>query len=335
MNKCYKKWWPAIWTIVISTIFIFAIFFGTKLYGMDYLDDTHRTTDKVERENLMNDPKTMGEVYRDHLNALFTKWDSILEEERKNLVTTLTTISTSLSIWVGLIAAICTILPVVLGINANLNFKNEMAHVEKVMHEKILEKVKEQEAKMKEKEVSFQEKVNSSETKLEEITHRQEDKIKTLKGEIEEFRERNRQSQLSQTLSDLAVHVRVISELEDFEYKDKGTLCKLELFPRVLQNVVTELCRTSQDIPDNRDENVFIGILLMLCMLKRLLVSTECVFTDYNLLTLQRLRAKIDYEVTKWMKVNNEQIDNKQVIAIAIDYTKSVRDLFNLLKDCQ
>lgn len=277
------------------------IFYCSNSYGAKYIDNTTCITDKKERENLMNAPQTAGKIYRERLNALFTKWDSILNDNRKELEYTLKNISTSMSIWVGLIAAICTILPIVLGINANMNFKYDLAHMEKIINETLRDKVKEQNKKLN----KIDEQIGKSE--------------KLFNG-----------NQINQTLSDLAVHMRVISELQDFESKDRGTLSKPELYVKVMDNVTAELTKTSKKIEsteiDNKDNNTHIGITLMLCMLKRLLVSVENIFNDYELLTLQRLKAKIDKDVTELIK--KDSADNKKAISMTIEHVNDVRKLF-------
>ena len=98
LSKCYKKWWPAIWSIVISIIVIVLILFSTNIYGKEYPDKTLHQNDKEERQELLDLQNLTGNEYRKRLDALFAKWDSILDEERKEIGTTLRTIATSLSI---------------------------------------------------------------------------------------------------------------------------------------------------------------------------------------------------------------------------------------------
>lgn len=333
-EKSKAKWKPAIWASVISLVFVLAIFFGVSLYGVNYFDSTRRTTDKVERKVLMNDQMATDSVYCVHLNALFDKWDSILDEDRRDLVTAMKTLSTCMAVWVGIIAAICTILPIVLGINANLNFRNELAHTEAQMNDKMSKLLEEQENKLnvqtEKTENKLSNKVKESKGCLEELTKKQKEKIEELEGKLQDNIELSQKSQVNQTLSDLAVHIRVIAELQDFESKDRGTLSKAELLPRVLRNVMAELEKAKDGVSKRKqDEDVFLGLLLLLCMLKRLLTSTETVFADYELLTLQQLRAKIDREVTEKMKLTQDEIDNGKVIEVAIGYTDKVWELFD------
>ena len=237
MSKCYQKWWPAIWAIIISAIVVAAILFSTSLYGKEYPDKTLHKKDKVERQELMDYSNTVGKEYNKRLNALFTKWDSILDEEHKEIGTTLRTIATSLSIWIGLIAAICTILPVVLGINTNLNFKNDMAHAEKRMLEKSTDTARNAERRLKatrietkkqlkKTEEEIKNSINKSEAKLREISSDTESKLNELEQTIKENCKFTELSRINQTLSDLSVHMRVISELQEFDSQDKGTLTK-------------------------------------------------------------------------------------------------------------
>lgn len=345
MSKCYQKWWPAIWAIIISAIVVVAILSSTSLYGKEYPDKTLHKKDKVERQNLMDYSNTVGKEYNKCLNALFTKWDSILDEEHKEIGTTLRTIATSLSIWIGLIAAICTILPIVLGINTNLNFKNDMAHAEKRMLEKSMDTARnaerrleatriETEKQLKKTEEEIKNSINKSEVKLREISSDTEGKLNELEQTIKENCKFTELSRINQTLSDLSVHMRVISELQEFDSQDKGTLTKPFLLIRVLKNLVSELGNVKEYIPqDNNDETIFVSILLILCMLKRLLTSVECTFKDYNLLTLQKLKSKLDHKITLSMDIPKGCAKNKDLISLSYAYAEEVEKLFETYID--
>lgn len=343
-SKCYKKWWPAIWSIIISAIVIVLILFSTNIYGKEYPDKTRHQNDKVERQELMDLQNSIGNEYRKRLDALFTKWDSILNEERKEIGTTLRTIATSLSIWVGLIAAICTILPIVLGINTNLNFKNDVAHAEKRMLEKSMDNVKNteksiettkknterllEEAKNNTKD-EIDKSVKKSKEQIEQITADTESKLSKLDNKIEDSMQSFEESRIQHILSDLSVHMRVLSELQELDSKDKGTLTKPSLLLRVLENLVYELEIVGSKIqPDNKEEQMFVSIVLMLCMLKRLLISVESTFKDYNLLSLQKIRSKIDKTITDFMAVPKGTVYNNALISETCKYSTDIQNLF-------
>ena len=344
LSKCYKKWWPAICSIVISIIVIVLILFSTNIYGKEYPDKTLHQNDKEERQELLDLQNLTGNEYRKRLDALFAKWDSILDEERKEIGTTLRTIATSLSIWVGLIAAICTILPIVLGINTNLSFKNDVAHAEKRMLEKSMDNArnieKRLEATRKETEKQIEvAKTNSekaikkslcdSEARINETASKTKDKLANLEKNIENINKSFEESHIQHILSDLSVHMRVLSELQEFDSKDKGTLTKPSLLLRALDNLVDELEHIEKKIQtNNKEEQMFVSIMLMLCMLKRLLVSLECTFKDFHLLSLQKIRSKIDKSVTDLMDIPKGTANNKELILETYKYSTDIRDLF-------
>lgn len=128
--------------------------------------------------------------------------------------------------------------------------------------------------------------------------------------------------------------MRVISELQEFDSQDKGTLTKPFLLIRVLKNLVSELGNVKENIPqDNNDETIFVSILLILCMLKRLLTSVECTFKDYNLLTLQKLKSKLDHKITLSMDIPKGSAKNKDLISSSYTYAEEVEKLFETYID--
>lgn len=340
MNKWYKKWIAVIWATIISCVFIIILFFVTNTCSAKYIDSTLRKSDYTERVKLKNTQSSMSKVYQERLDDLFSKWDSILEEDRNELRNTLKTISICLSIWIGLIAAICTILPIVMGINVNSSFQKDINGAENNMMDKIrgLEdglnnKLSTEEKSFNEEvteiEKRFQKKVEESEAKIDSIIEKQEQKIQQLNTTLKGSVERSKKIEIAQTLSDLSVHMRVISELQEFESHDKATLTKAPLLQRALENLVVELGHIKEDIQyDNNEETIFVSILLIWCMLKRLLTAVESSFTDYNLLTLQKLKSKIDNEIMDRMKVLKGEAKNKILISLSYDYAVEIEKLF-------
>ena len=340
MNEWYKKWFAAIWATIISCILIAILFLVTNTCSAKYIDSTLRKTDQTERAELMNAQPLMGKVYRERLDDLFSKWDSILDEDRNELKNALKTLSICLSIWIGIIAAICTILPIVIGINANSNFQKDIAQAKDDMSGEITGLKDDMETSIAEKKITFndkvaetekllQTKVDAAETKISDTAEKQEQKMQELRTTLDESLEMSKSSQIAQTLSDLSVHMRVISELQEFETHDKGTLTKVPLLQRVLKNLVTELYHVKENIQqDNNEETTFVSTMLVLCMLKRLLTAVESTFKDYNLLTLQKLKSKIDNEVTKKMKVPKGEANNKELISLSYDYAVEIEKLF-------
>lgn len=315
MNKWYKKWFAAIWATIISCIFVAILFSVTNTCSANYIDSTLRKSDQTERAELMNVQASMGKVYQERLDKLFSKWDSILEGDRNELKNTLKTISTCLSIWIGIIAAICTILPIVIGINTNSNFQKDIDWAERNMLDKIKGLENQLSNNISSKEKTFDDKVTNIKKHIQKKVEDSEAKIK--------------KSEIAQTLSDLSVHMRVVSELQEFESHDKATLTKVPLLQRVLENLVAELDRIKDSIQqDNNNETTCVSILLIWCMLKRLLTAVESSFKDYNLLTLQKIKFRIDNEITEKMNISKDEAKNKDFILLLYEYAVEIERLF-------
>lgn len=77
----------------------------------------HALLDSMQKDTLVKVQK-----YAKQMDTLFQHWDSLIQVEHNNLVQAQKSADQNLSIWLAVIAAICTILPVVLGINQTSSF---------------------------------------------------------------------------------------------------------------------------------------------------------------------------------------------------------------------
>ena len=77
----------------------------------------HALLDSMQKDTLVKVQK-----YAQQMDTLFLHWDSMIQAEHNNLVQAQKSADQNLSIWLAVIAAICTILPVVLGINQTSSF---------------------------------------------------------------------------------------------------------------------------------------------------------------------------------------------------------------------
>lgn len=77
----------------------------------------HALLDSMQKDTLVKVQK-----YAQQMDTLFQHWDSMIQVEHNNLVHAQKSADQNLSIWLAVIAAICTILPVVLGINQTSSF---------------------------------------------------------------------------------------------------------------------------------------------------------------------------------------------------------------------
>ena len=171
--------------------------------------------------------------------------------------------------------------------------------------------------------------LSETETYIQKIASNTKNQLANLENAIDKSNKSFEETHIQHILSDLSVHMRVLSELQEFDSKDKGTLTKPSLLLRAIENLVDELEYIEKKIQsDNKEEQMFVSIMLMLCMLKRLLVSVECTFKDFHLLSLQKIRSKIDKSVTDLMDVPKGTANNKKLILETCKYSTDIRDLF-------
>ena len=63
---------------------------------------------------------------KDCLNMLFEQWNTILKQEHALFRSEQSSAQQNIAIWLSIIAAICTILPIVIGINQNMSFNSQV-----------------------------------------------------------------------------------------------------------------------------------------------------------------------------------------------------------------
>lgn len=94
----------------------------------------HALLDSMQKDTLVKVQK-----YAQQMNTLFQHWDSLIQAEHNNLVHAQKSADQNLSIWLAVIAAICTILPVVLGINQTSSFDAKLDVYKQYVDDKVKE----------------------------------------------------------------------------------------------------------------------------------------------------------------------------------------------------
>ena len=94
----------------------------------------HALLDSMQKDTLVKVQK-----YAQQMDTLFQHWDSMIQVEHNNLVHAQKSADRNLSIWLAVIAAICTILPVVLGINQTSSFDAKLDIYKQYVDDKVKE----------------------------------------------------------------------------------------------------------------------------------------------------------------------------------------------------
>ena len=138
IKRSYKPWCNVVLVLFIVGISsgVFYIFQSQKqsLEDMEYIRSLNKQEKEI-RKTLVSKKKMPSP----ELNELFAKWDTIIVKNAEVLEHQQISADQNFSIWLTVIAAICTILPVVLGINQSLSFHNQLESAKAEMEKKVLE----------------------------------------------------------------------------------------------------------------------------------------------------------------------------------------------------
>lgn len=223
------------------------------------------------------------------LDSLFSTWHSIMNVERQQVKLEEKTAEQNLTIWLGVIAAICTILPIVIGLNQSMNIDRQLENQEREFSRKLSKASGEMDAKISAKEAE----------------------LAKLSVKIEQANCNLSTSRLTSFINVLSVNIKIISELEDLEIHESVTLTCPKLLKVQLDKI--EACTQScldeyRKLSSKENDKVLsddVKRMIMDCsldyfvMLNNLLKKFEARFSGKILYDAQDLMDDI------WNKVEN------------------------------
>ena len=208
--------WLAFLVVLISGLIVWTYFVFSPSPNIDYqvqLRLEHQKEqvlrDHVIRKLTNSGNGNLDRNQKDCLNMLFEQWNTILKQEHALFRSEQSSAQQNIAIWLSIIAAICTILPIVIGINQNMSFNSQVNLLS----------------------AEFQRKMDE---------YSKEIRIKTdrFNNEISEFRKKALEGRFSELVNTFSVNLRILTELEEIEIHQnvlltcpkllKGQLDKLE-----------------------------------------------------------------------------------------------------------
>lgn len=281
------------------------------------------TAEKVLRNKIMkNDTIQAGD-----LDSLFSTWHSIMRNERQQIKLEQKTAEQNLTIWLAVIAAICTILPIVIGLNQSINIDRQ------------LEKQGD----------DFSAQITRASNDLDSKISGKGAELEQLSNDIKKTKDELKKAQLKSFVSQLSVNIKIISELEDLEIHENVSLtcpgllkCQLEKIKKCTQNSLNIYASLSspeatddKNITDYVRRNVMSSSLDYWVMLNGLLKKFEVKFSGKALYDAHDLMDEIWNKVEDLLenkaaqtedKIENEDV-MKELTAMNL-YAKKVSDLF-------
>lgn len=254
------------------------------------------------------------------LDTLFAQWQTIMKQEQVVQKAESAASEQNVAIWLAVIAAICTMLPIVIGINQNINFNRELDFVKDDYEHKS--KVIETDLKKTVRKVTF------------DIQR----KIQTTTEQFAELNKTTGMIRLLSIINSLAITVRILSELEDLEIRQSVSLTCPDLLKKQLDKMVVycEKCNSEYNqlkdlsFGDDNLDMISDGGLGVLVMMHNLLKKYEVKFEGVALFKLHDLLDEV------WKRIQMQVGDSttnrsrkvEEILSEAAIYAPRIKGLF-------
>lgn len=275
----------------------------------DGLDDTCKlhTKDATFRNALLDSMKkdTLVEVqnYAKQMDTLFQHWDSMIQVEHNNLVQAQKSADQNLSIWLAVIAAICTILPVVLGINQTSSFDAKLDMYKRYVDGKVSEfqDQLDKEIKGSKKDIESA-KLEFNDHIAEKISDFRKD-VETMNRDMTKYHKEMGNIRLISFLNILCQNIRMLRDLQELEIRENTHLT----CPELVRNSIHSIAQNAKECEDRFEQDketwqdddtviiIYRALLSSLCSIRDLAYEYENLFTGMNLLKLQRLKDVLSF----------------------------------------
>lgn len=295
-----------------SGVFMSALIVGILILGYFIFGNMKKTTNEYESIKQLNIQEkalrssmdsTKNKPYPE-LNKLFNKWDTIIVKNSELLEHQQISADQNLSIWLAVIAAICTILPVVLGVNQSFSFKNQLETAKENMMNKVTEA---------------------------------DDKFKELQKQQVAYK-------LQSFVNTLSLNIKILSDWEELEVSQNPFLTSKPLLDTLLKKIVDYSSKCKDEIMPLNEKDVSElstldietynkiindNALNLLLVLNNLLKKYEVFFDKTNLFELHTLMDDIWYSIEAIIHDKSNKKDVAIYMMAAHKYCVQIRDLFS------
>lgn len=304
MNEFIKY---SYWTVVVASMLLIGILvvfsFHLHFDKCETVDRQSLTTllqqEHNQRWGVMND----SAMKNTKLDSLFSTWDSILVKKNDMLESQQKNTDQNLSIWLCVIAAICTILPVVLGISHSLNFKLQLDEAKNEMRLQI-------------------DKANE---------------------DMKNLQRKQTTSNLQAFVNTMSQNIKSLSDLEELEVNQNPFLTCSKLIKIELEKMVENslLCQKEyssiEDEIKNKDteevlnirKNIKDNALELLLLQNNLLKKYEVYFNKSSLFELHDLMDDIWYRIDAIVREKDVRKDIGIYLISAHAFSKHIQTLFS------
>lgn len=270
-----------------------------------------QTKEKLQTQNTVK-KECSGQadlLYHDLLegmDSLFVTWNKMMDKKHDQLIFLEEAANKNFSIWLAVIAAICTVLPVVLALHQNSNFHVQIEKSEK--------------------------KLKSSQAELEEKLEAQKSSVEKLKAEMDRIDSR---PQILSFFDSFSRSVNMLTNLQEIDINENVLLTCPKVVKRSL-DIISENSKTCIDkfgqISSNLHEedlalikNSFFGSI---CLFREMLYRYENLFSGIELKELQRCRYSLSMMIDDFL--DSEKSKNMSDYFLQLDrHIDEINRIFN------
>lgn len=298
----------------------------------------HALLDSMQKDTLVKVQK-----YAQQMDTLFQHWDSLIQVEHNNLVQAQKSADQNLSIWLAVIAAICTILPVVLGINQTSSFDAKLDIYKQYVDGKVKEFENQLDKEIKGSKndiVSAKQEFNNH---IAETKDKLDAEVEKMQSNMAEYHKEMSNIRLMSFLNIFCQNIRMLRDLQDLEIRENTHLT----CPELVRNSINSIAQNAKECKDRfeqdketwKDEDtiiIFRAQLSSLCSIRDLAYEYENLFTGMNLLRLQRLKDILSFYLKEKAKLMLEAKlkDVEDAMSRIVESSSSLKSLFDeLLKE--
>lgn len=291
----------------------------SNLAEVQQIDTSFMVKVRLYQDSVRNDT-LVTKAMKARLDTLFDKWDEAFVRQQKAVYKAQETLNLNLTIWLSIIAAICTILPIVLAMNQSNNLREQLD--------------------------SYSDELDRKKTKFQEGMEESLEKIKGQKGEVER-QVKNYQSEICHTevitlLNMLSQNLALLCNLQEIENKENPILTSPELVKTIIASFKENVVKCQEKFNDKKDylegtsiNSIQNALMSTLCSIRDMAYLYENIFNGANLLKLQRLRDNISfYIIEKIPTFQSSTVDDvEETFGLILESSKALDKIFSILEN--
>lgn len=267
--------------VVFAVIVIFIIGCTTScnIKNAQTIDSTLIKHEQVYRDSIRNNPYLQA-LAGEQLDSLFNKWDTIFVQHQQSLNKSQEAMNLNLTLWLSVIASICTILPIVLGMNQNNSQKFQLEQFNK----------------------DFEKEMETLQTKIDNSVAEFDANKKNISKKIEQYSSKLCHTEVISLLNLLSQNLNLLCNLQEIENKENPILTNPGLVKSVVASFKENIEKCDSKLQNAKtvlNENSILSIqnalMSTLCSIRDMAYLYENIFNGQQLLILQRLRDDLSF----------------------------------------